>query len=199
MEYAQKYRLMYRKIYWLQWKGNLRDTLENICKKDSSDSQAAYEDRIFYFREEVSRYSLLIIDGLNQYSAEEIKTIKFSRCKLLITTKRHSNFHVEYELKELTKAQCKKLFENKAGIKIPDRQLQELLDLTGSHTLAIKLMVCYAQEHSLEKLFPDILNGDISNLQNKIEPGDGGLPCSIIAYFTKIHAIECSAIQKNSL
>lgn len=199
MEYAQKRCLKCKKIYWLQWKGSLQDTLKSIYKKDGSDFQTAYKDMIFYLRKKVSRHSLLIIDDLNEYSAEEIETIKTFRCKLLITTRRHSSHHVEYQLMELKTCQCKKLFENKAKIKVSNQQLQELLNLTGNHTLAIKLMACYAQEYSLEKLFSDILNGDISNLQNKIETEDGEPPCSIIAYFTKIYAIACSLPLKNLL
>lgn len=214
MVYVHKYRFKYRKTYWLDWKGNLQDTLQdenNIYRDESLNSQAIYDRIILYFRKNAPKSSLLIIDGLDQYDNKEIELIMSFRCKLLITSRIQSNLHVEHPLKPLENGQCKALFESQAEIKISNQQLHKLLALTGKHTLAIKLLARYAQRYSIEQLFTNILNGedentdkvsihgDISNLQNKIEIKDGAPPSSIISYFTKIYALECSQPQKEFL
>ena len=212
MAYAHKYHFKYRKTYWLEWKGNLQDTLQdkkNIYIDESLNSQAIYDKIILYFRKSAPKSCLLIIDGLDRYDDKEIELITSFRCKLLITSRIKSDFHVEYKLQELDSGQCKELFENQARIKITNHQLHQLLELTEKHTLAIKLLARYAQRYSIEQLFTNILNGDntdktstkgdISNLQNKIEVIDGAPSSSIISYFTKIYALECSQPQKELL
>jgi len=212
MVYVHKYRFKYRKTYWLDWKGNLQDTLQdenNIYRDEGLNSQAIYDRIILYFRKNAPKSSLLIIDGLDQYNNEEIELITSFRCKLLITSKIQSDLHVEHKLNELEDGQCKELFESQAGIKISNQQLSELLVLTGKHTLAINLLARYTQRYSIEQLFANILNdedtdkvsinGDISKLQNKIEIKDGAPSSSIISYFTKIYALECSQPQKEFL
>lgn len=204
MVYARKYRLKYRKTYWLSWKGNLQDTLNdkiNIHTNGDliSQDQNIYDKIIYYFREQVPKSGLLIIDGLDQYNAEEVKIISSFRCKILITSRICSNLHAEQKLDVIDNEHCRKLFENEAGIKISDQNLQRILSLTGKHTLAIKLLARYAKCYSIEQLFVDILAEDIAHINNKIQIEDGEPASTIIAYFTRIYTIKCSGFQKNLL
>lgn len=200
--YAQKYHYKHRKIYWLTWRENLQDTLqydENICIDGNLNLQAVYDKIIFYFRNNAPKASLLIIDGLDCYTAKEIDIILSFRCKLLITSRIHSSLHVEYELPEMKDEQYRELFEYHAKAKISNEQLDRLLSMTGKHTLAIKLLARYTQLYSIKQMFTDILNGDISNLPKKIEIKDGEPTSSIISYFTRIYSLKCSKLQKELL
>lgn len=200
--YAQKYRLRYKRIYWLSWKGTIHKTIEdkvNVQLLSELSREEAYSKIIYFFREKVKDSTLLIIDGLDEYNSEEIEIIKSFRCKILITSRISSLNHIEHRLDMLSISECNKLFRFHAKSKISSEQLETILELTGRHTLSIKLLARYARCYSVEKLFKDILNYDISDLHNSIEILDGEPNSQIIAYFTQIYTITYSQRKKSIL
>ncbi|MCM1233856.1 MAG: NB-ARC domain-containing protein [Ruminococcus flavefaciens] len=200
--YAQKYRLRYKRIYWLSWKGTIYKTIEdkvNVQLLSELSREELYSKIIYFFREKVNDSTLLIIDGLDEYNSEEIEIIKSFRCKILITSRISSLNHIEHKLNMLSISECSKLFRYHAKSKITSEQLEVILQLTGRHTLSIKLLARYARCYSVDNLFKYILNCDIGSLHNSIEILDGEPNSQIIAYFTKIYTITYDQRKKSIL
>lgn len=197
--YAHKYKSKYKRIYWLSWKGTLKNTLKDKINIQASSNLLAdeiYNKILYYFREQVAESSLLIIDGLDNYVVDEIDIINTFKCKLLITSRRSSCNHNEYPLDMLSEAECSRLFRLHAKAKLSSKQLDTILELTGRHTLSIKLFARYARCYSVEKLFSDIVDHDINSLHNKIEIIDGEPNNQIIAHYMRIYSIICNQEEK---
>jgi len=200
--YAQKYRWRYQKIFWLSWKGSVEKTLTddiNIVHSNEIKSDEKCNSVLYFLREQISKRSLLIIDGLDDYDSFTIQTLKTFNCKVLITSKADSVNHVEYKLDLLKPKECYWLFFEHSHLRPDKRQFSKILDITNRHPLVIKLLARYAYTYSMDKLFQNLINNDIKEIVNAIEIEDGEHNSRIITYLASVYKITYKDNKKEIL
>lgn len=196
--YAKKYRHHYINVYWIDWKGSLKLSLTdnlNIAFKQASDPNNQSK-ALLYFRGNSSSKNLLIIDGIDNYTMEDIRQIKDFNCKIIFTSKiTTSPLEIKkYNLPYLSKLDCFNLFKMYYKQNISMNKFETKINrLVNNHTLTIKLLGIYANKYSLNSI--DNLCS-LKDLKYEINIGDRSTPQIIMEYLNQLYKINFTTNKK---
>ena len=181
-EYAKKYKKHYNSFIWLHWESDLQTTLQsndNVKTKMLIDVKDK-SNRVLYELSSLSNKVLIIFDGIDTYTENDIRQIEQLGGKVLITTRTTIKKRIEHNLNKLDKDVCRQLFRQYYKNAVEENVLDDIINKARRHTLTLKLFAIYADNYSLKQLLStafDVRYGEetlsIENVPNRFITEDG--------------------------
>ncbi|MBN2879884.1 MAG: tetratricopeptide repeat protein [Clostridia bacterium] len=133
---------------------NFEQSLNNTIMKIANPSQMKTPQGIEIQHRLVKEYLLslgddytIVFDNIEKLEKDETELLRSLHCKLIITTRSQfdglDNIFEPYPLEAMSESDCKELFEHYSGRKATadeEKDLDNLINLTGGHTLVIELL-----------------------------------------------------------
>lgn len=187
----------YTNYVWLSYKDSLKHTFAEFpldyfnensfissLKRSENEIASNAMDELFTYKfsllQEHSAETLIVIDGIDSYSNEELQLLKALKCRVILVSRQINKAIPQIEMRELNIQMGRKLFFSyyeDGDIEDEEQALlaDKIIDMVGGHALTIKLLGHYAQMTGapLDEIIEELksANGDI--FEESLDEEDG--------------------------
>ena len=162
-----------------------------------SKTQALYERKL-QFLQQLSSECLLVLDGADNCTEEELRPLRSVGCNLIITSRKRYQGFLGYELKAMNDDALIGLFFSYARLsKTAEEECaaKTLIARAGGHTLTLKLLGCYA--YNMGFTAAELLEEDALSSLAELDTDEEKI--STLFRFSELAAEDLYALQILSL